>query len=212
MRFAPARKSRSVPMATRAMPRITPMRTEILISQPIRCRPKRMISAPAMGASRLRFFNRNWPTALAVAPMVMNTAEKPITNAEAELNSFPVEPWPSLSWSTPTPKSMETYPGTRGKTHGERNEINPATNTNKAKAAIGFLVAPRRGAPNLLPRHAQTTIFPHGLDAHQRNSVRDAGRSRGPSIQVGTPLVPLVRFFVGQRNREQPRFAPARAH
>jgi hypothetical protein len=34
--------------------------------------------------------------------------------------------------STPAPEISDTYPGTKGNTHGERKEINPAT-----KAAIG---------------------------------------------------------------------------
>src|SRR5579863_1585077 len=37
-----------------------------------------------------------------------------------------------LSCSTPTPEISETYPGTSGRTHGERNDTRPAR-----KAAIG---------------------------------------------------------------------------
>src|ERR1700756_985733 len=37
-----------------------------------------------------------------------------------------------LSSSTPAPEISETYPGTSGNTHGDRNEMSPAT-----KAAIG---------------------------------------------------------------------------
>ena len=36
------------------------------------------------------------------------------------------------SSSTPAPEISDTYPGTSGSTHGDRNEISPATN-----AAIG---------------------------------------------------------------------------
>src|SRR5471032_1787407 len=39
--------------------------------------------------------------------------------------------WPCevLSCSTPTPEMRETYPGTRGRTQGDRKEISPATKT-----------------------------------------------------------------------------------
>src|SRR5271157_551157 len=41
-------------------------------------------------------------------------------------------PWGDFSSSTPTPEIRETYPGTSGSTHGDKNEISPAT-----KAARG---------------------------------------------------------------------------
>ena len=48
------------------------------------------------------------PTALAEAPKVMKTMEKPSTNANAELSRPPRGAWPSFSCSTPIPESMET--------------------------------------------------------------------------------------------------------
>src|SRR5215475_3515936 len=58
---------------------------------------------------------------------------KPIMNA-AEFSITLRSNWLlfDFSSSTPAPEISDTYPGTRGKTHGERKEINPAT-----KAAIG---------------------------------------------------------------------------
>jgi hypothetical protein len=85
------------------------MRTEIFTSHPTRCKPKRMINAPAIGAIRVLFRSMNEPTALAEAPSVIKTTEKPITNAKARASSLPVEePSPSFNCSTPTPESIET--------------------------------------------------------------------------------------------------------
>ena len=43
-----------------------------------------MMSAPATGASRARFWRRNAPTALADAPKPMNTTENPKTKESEE--------------------------------------------------------------------------------------------------------------------------------
>src|SRR6266576_1504986 len=63
----------------------------------------------------------------------MNTILKPTIKA-AEFSITLPNNWPSfdLSPSTPAPEISDTYPGTRGSTHGDKNEISPAT-----KAAIG---------------------------------------------------------------------------
>ena len=61
-----------------------PARTFILIKPPRRCRPKSMISAPAIGVSKFRFCCRKPPTALADAPKPIKTTEKPTTKESAE--------------------------------------------------------------------------------------------------------------------------------
>ena len=50
----------------------------------MRCKPKRTISEPATGASRLRLRTKKVPTALADAPNEMKTIENPKTKASAD--------------------------------------------------------------------------------------------------------------------------------
>src|SRR5207237_2694895 len=66
---------------------------------------------------------------LATAPSTMNTRLNPRMN----ITEFSITERISLpscwrSSSTPAPEISDTYPGTSGSTHGDRNEINPATN------------------------------------------------------------------------------------
>src|SRR5882672_7539397 len=92
-----------------------------------------MITAPAIRASSDLYCANSCPTSVEIAPSVMNTILKPRMNAaEFSITLRKNCPCSVLSSSTPTPEIKETYPGTRGSTHGERNEINPAT-----KAASG---------------------------------------------------------------------------
>ena len=94
-------------MAMSTAATVRPTRTVIFTSQPIRCSPNKMISAPAIGAKRLRLRTKNDPTALADAPKVMKTIEKPITKASAERSNPPRGACPSFSCSTPMPESIE---------------------------------------------------------------------------------------------------------
>src|SRR5580692_10561025 len=68
----------------------------------------------------------------------MKTMLKPMMKA-AELSITLRKSCPSFifSCSTPTPEIKETYPGTSGRTQGDRKEINPAT---KAASGKGKLV------------------------------------------------------------------------
>ena len=110
---------------------------------PVRCRPNRMMTAPAMRASRVLYCARTWPTSVEIAPSVMNTMLKPTMKA-AELSITLRNRSPSFifSCSTPTPEIKETYPGTSGSTQGDRKEIRPATKaaSGKGKLCIGFLL------------------------------------------------------------------------
>src|ERR1700692_283454 len=98
------------------------------------------MTAPANGASRLLFCSRNCPTALADAPNAMNTTEKPTTKEKAEVSRLPRGRSPCRNCSTPIPDNIEMYPGTSGSTHGERNEVNPATNAAKIETCIASLL------------------------------------------------------------------------
>src|ERR1700675_3294564 len=68
----------------------------------------------------------------------MNTTLNPSMNA-MEFNMTLRSSWDScvLSCSTPTPEISDTYPGTSGSTHGERNDTKPAR---KAATGRGRLV------------------------------------------------------------------------
>src|SRR5208283_4639278 len=106
--------------------------------RPVRCRPKRMMTAPAMRASSDLYCARTWPTSVEIAPSVMKTMLNPMMKA-AELSITLRKSCPSCSFncSTPTPEIRETYPGTSGSTQGDKNEISPAT---KAASGNGKLV------------------------------------------------------------------------
>jgi hypothetical protein len=59
----------------------------------------------------------------------MNTTLKPRINPiELVMTRRISRPRDDFSSSTPAPEINETYPGTSGSTHGERNEISPAKN------------------------------------------------------------------------------------
>jgi hypothetical protein len=68
----------------------------------------------------------------------MKTIENPSTKAKAEPSTLARFPSPSLSCSTPIPESIETYPGTNGSTHGDRNETSPARNAAKIDTSPNF--------------------------------------------------------------------------
>src|SRR6202162_3120358 len=97
-----------------------------------------MMTAPAMRASNDLYCARTCPTSVEIAPSEINTMLKPTMNA-AELNITLRKCLPSFifSCSAPTPDMRETYPGTSGRTQGDRNEISPAT---KAASGKGKLV------------------------------------------------------------------------
>src|ERR1017187_5867411 len=91
---------------------------------PVKWRPKRMMTAPAMRASSDLYCARTWPTSVEIAPSVMKPILKPMKKA-AELSITLRKSSPSFSFncSTPTPEIRETYPGTSGSTHGDRNAL-----------------------------------------------------------------------------------------
>src|SRR5215472_4624511 len=100
---------------------------------PVRCSPKIMITAPAIQVSCFLYSRANCPREVAAAPSITNTTVKPRMNM-SECKSTVFNNLRSFDWSSSTlaPEMRETYPGTSGSTHGERNETIPATN-----AAIG---------------------------------------------------------------------------
>src|SRR6266699_4864351 len=105
--FPPSQIHTAAASASSTPPITRPPRTGMRPSQPMRCRPRSTIIAPAKGASKLRLRTRNWPTALADAPKVMNTTEKPITKANEDVSRLPRGLSPCRSCSTPMPESME---------------------------------------------------------------------------------------------------------
>src|SRR5688572_16272547 len=90
----------------------------------------------------------------AVAPKVRNITDKPALKAsEFAITARREFAAPSFKWSTLTPDIKEMYPGTRGKTHGDRNDSSPPAN------AITIL-------KNDIP------IFYFGLDSFPNQSVK----------------------------------------
>jgi len=94
-----------------------------------------MITKPAI-LERIEIFAEiNDPIQVAVAPSRINTAENPAIkkiefNKTARLSLLSQVVFSVLSPSSAkeTPDMNETYPGTNGKTQGDKNEINPAAN------------------------------------------------------------------------------------
>lgn len=95
-----------------------------------------MIINPAIFVRKELFDTKKAPIHVADAPRRINTIENPTTKnnelniivrlsllRNAVLLSFPV-----IS-SMEIPDIKEIYPGISGKTHGDRNEINPAAKT-----------------------------------------------------------------------------------
>jgi hypothetical protein len=77
----------------------------------------------------------NDPIQVAVAPSRINTTEKPAIKKIEFNNTARLSLLSQVVFSVLCPNSVketpdmnETYPGTNGKTQGDKNEINPATN------------------------------------------------------------------------------------
>src|SRR5690349_14091499 len=92
-----------------------------------------MITTPEMTASLALYIASNWPTEVEIAPSETKTMLNPMMKAiELSITFLSKPEFCSCNCSTPAPEISDTYPGTSGKTQGERNEITPAK-----KAAIG---------------------------------------------------------------------------
>src|ERR1700681_894397 len=115
---------------------ISPVLNVSLISNPKRCSPKSKINAPAIGAKTPRFCRRNDPTALADAPKEIKTAENPATKASEDPKSPERGNSPLRNCSMPIPDNMEMYPGTSGKTQGDKNETSPARNASASETSL----------------------------------------------------------------------------
>ena len=92
-----------------------------------------MMITPPILLNKARCLWNTWPTVLAAAPSAKKTMEKPRMNiSEFNITERIRRESCSLSSSTLAPEMSDIYPGTSGRTQGERNEINPPRN-----AAIG---------------------------------------------------------------------------
>src|SRR5438270_271909 len=101
----------------------------LIFIMPVKCRPKIMITAPATQVRYFLYSLTSCPTLVAAAPSITNTRVKPRTNM-SECSSTVFNSLRSLFWSSSTlaPEINETYPGTSGNTHGDKNETIPARN------------------------------------------------------------------------------------
>src|SRR5258708_38733291 len=137
------------------------------------------ITTPAI---LLRIPKYSWvscPTSVATAPRLMNTVLKPRINMTEWPITVLVRRFSGFfSSSTLAPEIRDTYPGTSGRTQGERNETNPARN-----AAIG------RGNEDMEP-----------LDEHFHCNLSGRNWSDRPKVQM------LTRGISYQENTGKMRF------
>src|SRR5258708_39995684 len=123
---------------------------------PVRCSPNRIMTTPAISARVDLYLAATCPTAVESAPRVTNTMVNPMMKAiEFSITLRNSDASWSFNSSTPTPEISDTYPGTSGNTHGERNETRPAT-----KAAIGS---------GRFPIHEYCTFLRKGATQWQRD-------------------------------------------
>src|SRR6267154_799269 len=105
----------------------------LILKIPVRCRPKMTITTPATFARIPKYWWVSCPISVATAPRLINTTLKPRMNMMEWPSTVFVSRFPEfLSSSTLAPEIRDTYPGTSGRTHGDRKDISPAK-----KAAIG---------------------------------------------------------------------------
>src|SRR3979411_2241896 len=92
-----------------------------------------IMTAPATQVRYFLYSRISCPTLVAAAPSITKTRVKPRININ-ECNSTVFNSLRSLVWSSSTlaPEIKDTYPGTSGSTHGDRNDTIPAR-----KAVIG---------------------------------------------------------------------------
>src|SRR5215470_9504382 len=122
------------------------------------------MTTPATRASSDLYCAKSCPISVEIVPSVTKTILKPTMKAmEFSITLRRRCPSSDLSSSTPAPETSETYPGTSGSTHGDKNEISPAT-----KAAIGrgkeFIFNPfYRALENGFRRRFASLLQTHGM-------------------------------------------------
>jgi hypothetical protein len=111
------------------------------LSNPIICIPNPTINRPPRTRSQGLEITEV-PTNPADAPSETKIIDSPALNASelittARRPAGPA-PFPRFNWSMLTPEISDTYPGTSGKTQGDRKEASPAR---KAIAIVMFVLA-----------------------------------------------------------------------
>jgi hypothetical protein len=112
--------------------------------------PKKIISNPPIFDINDIFDERNAPIQVADAPKRINTRENPATkNSELitiiRFSPLRIEGVLDFSFISVkvTPDIKEIYPGTRGKTQGDKKEINPAAKAMYMETSgISYFLAP----------------------------------------------------------------------
>src|SRR5579864_1938104 len=121
-------------------------------SNPVWCSPRTTITTPAIRLRTAICCRTNCPTVLATAPKARNTRLNPMMNRTEFSRTDRISLLSCcFNCSMPAPDMSEMYPGTKGNTHGERNETSPAVN-----AAIGSDCI-------VTSFHAQARIRPRSL-------------------------------------------------
>src|SRR5215813_15280312 len=91
-----------------------------------------MMRAPPAIRMTSRYSKRNWPAALNDAPRLTNTVVNPAMKAiEWSRTVLRTDDASLVSRSTDMPVMKDKYDGKSGRTHGDRNENNPAENATR---------------------------------------------------------------------------------
>src|SRR5713226_2745754 len=104
-----------------------------------------MTMIPATTLKMVRLASKKFPTAVADAPSAIKTTENPAANASELRKMRPMSsvPGPDFISSTEAPESIDMYPGTSGRTQGERNETTPARGCGFVPFALRPAARPR---------------------------------------------------------------------
>ena len=112
--------------------------------------PKKIIINPPILEINDIFDERNAPSQVADAPRRIKTRENPATKNSELITIIRFSPLRtdgvlvfSFISAKVTPDIKETYPGTRGKTQGDKKEINPAAKAMYMETSgISYILAP----------------------------------------------------------------------
>ena len=136
--------------------------------------PNKTMTKPAIFDSNEILEDRKAPSQVAVAPKRMKIKENPATKKIEfskttlfflleikEISLF------SLISAKEVPDIKEIYPGTKGSTHGDKKDINPAVKTITIEISVIFYaLGPFRNRTDLLIQNTRYTPFEIKLNGH----------------------------------------------
>src|SRR5579863_6898843 len=99
-----------------------------------------------------------------------------------------------LSCSTPTPEISETYPGTRGSTHGDRKETRPARNAAIGRGRLFITESFYLPGANKLANKCGSIVFV-GLRGGQKVAKNIIAREKLADTHAYNGIIHGYRFF-----------------